>query len=116
MRISTVWLIRLHSYIPVKVDYTDLYDILVFFMGRSDGENDHDHLGKKIAQQGQDWAKHHWRLEDMQGQSSGSQIQHELNPHLRIVLAAYLLRLFLEYGRLLHRDDEDPTSADYVPA
>ena len=54
-------------FIPVKVDYTDLYDILAFFIGGPDGKNSHDSLGKKIALQGQDWGKHHWREEDMQG-------------------------------------------------
>jgi hypothetical protein len=58
------------SYIPVKVDYTDLYDIMAFFVGGPDGKNGHDQLGKKIAMQGQEWAKYHWREVDMQGQFS----------------------------------------------
>ena len=59
-------------FIPVKVDYTDLYDILAFFIGGPDGENGHGHLGRKIGLQGQEWAKHHWRVEDMQGEKSYS--------------------------------------------
>lgn len=51
----------------MKVDYTDLYDIMAFFIGGQDGQNDHDRLGEKIAKQGQEWAKYHWREVDMQG-------------------------------------------------
>lgn len=57
------------SYIPVKVDYSDLYDILAFFIGGPDGRNGHDQLGRKIAKQGQEWAKYHWREVDMQCES-----------------------------------------------
>lgn len=114
-RLSWIGLTRCRSYIPVKVDYTDLYDILVFFIGRADGENGHDHLAKKIAMQGQDWAKHHWREEDMQCELLFVQTCRKSEADaLGLLCKAYLIRLFLEYGRLLNRLDEDPTSADYV--
>lgn len=73
---------HLFSYIPVKVDYTDLYDILAFFIGGPDGRNGHDELGKKIAKQGQEWAKYHWREVDMQGKASAALIvlKSRLNP------------------------------------
>lgn len=64
-------------------------------MGGEEGEDNHDDLAKKIAQQGQDWAKYHWREADMQ---------------------SYLLRLFLEYGRLLTRTEDDLEKGDYVAA
>jgi len=80
-------------YIPVKVDYTDLYDILGFFIGGPEDESGHDALGKRIARQGQQWTKENWREVDMQ---------------------AYLFRLFLEYGRLLNRSEQEIDSEDYV--
>ena len=50
------------SFIPVKVDYSDLYDIMAFFLGRpTDGKGAHDELGHKIAEAGRLWALEHWR-------------------------------------------------------
>ncbi|KAK4056641.1 hypothetical protein OIO90_002193 [Microbotryomycetes sp. JL221] len=72
-------------YVPVKVDYSDLYDIMTFFRGSPDGKNDHDELGRKIGLQGKQWAQDHWREQDM---------------------ASYMFRLVLEWNRLLHRGDE----------
>ncbi|TRM65688.1 glycosyltransferase family 90 protein [Schizophyllum amplum] len=43
-------------YVPVQMDYSDLYDALVFFRGDEDG----------IAVQGRKWSKDYWRLEDLQ--------------------------------------------------
>ncbi|CDZ98464.1 Endoplasmic reticulum protein EP58, contains filamin rod domain and KDEL motif [Phaffia rhodozyma] len=67
-------------YVPVKVDYSDLYDILVFFRGDNEkGTNGEDTLAAKIAEGGLNWSHTHWREEDM---------------------TAYLFRLYLEYARL----------------
>ncbi|GAA5910466.1 hypothetical protein JCM8208_004485 [Rhodotorula glutinis] len=77
-------------YIPVKVDYSDVYDIMAFFVGMPDGSGGHDSLGEKIGQAGKDWARDFWRYEDM---------------------AAYMYRLSLEYSRILHHDEGD---VDYV--
>ncbi|GAA5838080.1 hypothetical protein JCM9279_004120 [Rhodotorula babjevae] len=72
-------------YVPVKTDYTDLYPILAFFKGApEDGQGGHDALAERIAAQGKQWAEENWRWVDMQ---------------------AYLLRLLLEYARLVNRDD-----------
>ncbi|GAA5821220.1 hypothetical protein JCM3770_006880 [Rhodotorula araucariae] len=79
-------------YVPVKVDYSDLYDILTFFRGTPDGKGAHDELAKKIGLAGKHWARDHWRKQDM---------------------AAYMFRLTLEWARLLHRNDEDPSSLDF---
>ncbi|BGP40133.1 hypothetical protein JCM10450v2_004112 [Rhodotorula kratochvilovae] len=79
-------------YVPVKVDYSDLYDILTFFRGTPDGKGAHDELAKKIGLAGKHWARDHWRKQDM---------------------AAYMFRLTLEWARLLHRNDEDPGSLDF---
>jgi len=53
--------------VPIKVDYSDLYDVMAFFRGRPGYEQSegHEYLAKKIGAAGKDWAKHHWREEDM---------------------------------------------------
>ncbi|CAH7674288.1 glycosyl transferase family 90-domain-containing protein [Phakopsora pachyrhizi] len=81
-------------YIPVRVDYQDLYDIMAFFVGDLDGKNGHDQLGEQIGKAGSDWAKEYWRVEDMQ---------------------SYMYLLILEYSRLMNRTAENPESMDYVP-
>lgn len=52
-------------YVPVKMDYTDLYDTLAFFRGDEDGEGAHDDLAEKIAAAGREWSLTFWRREDM---------------------------------------------------
>ncbi|GAA5908906.1 hypothetical protein JCM6882_005480 [Rhodosporidiobolus microsporus] len=79
-------------YVPVKVDYSDLYDIMTFFRGTPDGLGAHDELARKIGLAGKHWARDHWRKQDM---------------------AAYMFRLVLEWGRLLHRSDEDHQNLDF---
>jgi hypothetical protein len=70
-------------YVPVQVDFSDLYDALAFFRGGVNGEGGHDDLAKKIAYAGRDWSKRFWRKED---------------------LTAYNFRLMLEYARLMSQD------------
>lgn len=77
---------RPRSYIPIKVDYSDVYDVMAFFVGTPDGQGSHDDMAKRIGEQGKEFAKRHWRRVDM---------------------AAYMFRLVLEYGRLLHQDQAD---------
>ncbi|GAA6025765.1 hypothetical protein JCM10207_000786 [Rhodosporidiobolus poonsookiae] len=79
-------------YVPVKVDYSDLYDILTFFRGTPEGAGAHDELAKKIGTAGKNWARDHWRKQDM---------------------AAYMFRLVLEWARLLHRNEEDSHNLDF---
>lgn len=56
----------------MQADYSDMYDILSFFIGplREDGSVDHskghDYLGHKIGHAGQEFALDHWRWVDMQ--------------------------------------------------
>ncbi|GAA6014928.1 hypothetical protein JCM11491_002359 [Sporobolomyces phaffii] len=83
-----------YHYVPIKSDYSDLVDVAAFFIGAPDGTGAHDLLAKKMALRGQKWSHEHWREVDM---------------------AAYMFRLYLEYARLLHRDENDPTSMDYSP-
>ncbi|GAA5912419.1 uncharacterized protein JCM6883_005663 [Sporobolomyces salmoneus] len=81
-------------YVPLKVDYSDLFPILAFFQGSPhDGSGSHDDLAEKIATAGAKWAQGFWRWEDMQ---------------------AYLFRLVLEYARILNRDGPGSTNMDYV--
>ncbi|GAA6026626.1 hypothetical protein JCM8202_001489 [Rhodotorula sphaerocarpa] len=67
-------------YVPVRVDYADLYDTLAFFDGGLDPARTghHDDLAEEIAMTGSEWAKKFWRIEDMR---------------------AYTLRLLLEWAR-----------------
>ena len=74
-------------YVPVKVDYSDLYDIMAFFVGNPEtGVGAHDAMAQRIAENGKRYAQEHWRRVDM---------------------AAYMFRLVLEYGRLLNQDSEE---------
>lgn len=82
-----------YHYVPVRVDYHDLYDIMAFFLGDHNGLNHHDELGKKIGEAGHQWTKEFWRLTDMQ---------------------AYMYLLILEYSRLYNRDLNDLHSMDYL--
>jgi hypothetical protein len=60
-------------YVPVKVDFSDLYDIMTFFRGAetsSEAEagtrrGSHEHLAREIAKAGTDWSNRFWRREDM---------------------------------------------------
>lgn len=53
------------SYVPIKVDYSDLYDVMTFFIGTPDGRGSHDDLAAKLAAQGKEYARTMWRKEDM---------------------------------------------------
>ncbi|ODN95887.1 hypothetical protein L198_04506 [Cryptococcus wingfieldii CBS 7118] len=81
------WLTPWVHYVPSKVDNSDLYDIMVFFVGTPDGSSPgHDDLARSIAEQARKFGEEHWRWEDMQ---------------------AYMFRLMLEYSRLSAEDRED---------
>ncbi|WRT67758.1 uncharacterized protein IL334_004730 [Kwoniella shivajii] len=85
------WLTPWYHYIPLKPDYSDLYDIMAFFVGPVDeaGNIDttkgHDYLAQKIGEAGQKFALEHWSWVDMQ---------------------AYTFRLLLELQRLHSLDRE----------
>ncbi|KWU45488.1 hypothetical protein RHOSPDRAFT_25094 [Rhodotorula sp. JG-1b] len=69
-------------YVPVRIDYADVYNLLAFFDGGMDEERtgNHDDLAEEIANAGAEWARTHWRDIDMQ---------------------AYVFRLTLEWARLI---------------
>jgi len=73
------------SYVPIKPDYSDLYDVLAYFEGTADGQGSHREQAEQLADSGRLWAMDHWRREDM---------------------AAYMFRVVLEYGRLVHQDTD----------
>ena len=75
---------------PLKIDYTDLYDLMAFFAGDIDGKGGHDDLAKQIAYAGRDWTQKHWRWEDME---------------------TYAFRLYLEWARVAAADQEH---VDYI--
>ncbi|WWC72342.1 uncharacterized protein I206_106304 [Kwoniella pini CBS 10737] len=66
-------------YVPIQMDYSDLYDVMAFFQGLPSmpGESA---LARDIANAGKNWSLTHWRKEDM---------------------IAYMFRLYLEWGRLV---------------
>ncbi|KAJ1307235.1 hypothetical protein OPQ81_001349 [Rhizoctonia solani] len=82
-------------YVPVKVDLTDLYDIVSFFRGDAQGRGAHDELASKIGLAGKVWSKTFYRKEDM---------------------VAYLFRLFLEYSRVMdsNRDNMAGRRVNFV--
>jgi len=79
------WLIPYYHYIPVQSNFTDVYNIMSFFLGdpENQGHGGHDNLAEKISEHAAEFARKYWRWQDMQ---------------------AYVYRLALEYARLLSRD------------
>ncbi|GAA5925177.1 uncharacterized protein JCM15063_004946 [Sporobolomyces koalae] len=88
----TDWAIPWLHFIPMQVDYSDMWDIMAFFRGGINGEGAHDQLGKDIAQAGKEWVKECYRWADLE---------------------AYQFRLMLEYGRL-YTDETVPGSNDFT--
>ncbi|KAK8869838.1 hypothetical protein IAR55_000406 [Kwoniella newhampshirensis] len=84
-------LIPWYHYVPVKLDYSDIFDIMAFFDGSPDGQvSGREDLAKEIAQHGQEFVETRWRLEDMQ---------------------SFTYLLILEYWRLW---SDDRHAASYV--
>ncbi|KAH7096656.1 hypothetical protein BKA62DRAFT_719054 [Auriculariales sp. MPI-PUGE-AT-0066] len=78
-------------FVPVKYDYSDLYDTFVFFRGLPDGSiAGQDRLGERIATAGRDWVNKFWGPDD---------------------ITAYTWRLYLEWVRLC---SENRTAMDFV--
>lgn len=51
----------------MQLDYSDLYNIMAFFVGTPDGRfKGRDDLAQRIAEQGRKFRLEHWRWEDMQ--------------------------------------------------
>ncbi|KAI5479113.1 capsular associated protein, glycosyltransferase family 90 protein [Pseudohyphozyma bogoriensis] len=88
----TDWAIPWLHFIPMQVDYSDMWDIMAFFRGGLNGEGAHDTLGKEIADAGKEWVRLCYRWPDLE---------------------AYQYRLMLEYGRLWN-DEVSPGSNDFT--
>lgn len=87
---NTDWLVPFYHYIPVRNDYSDLTDIMAFFAGTPKTNDEtatkgRDDLAREIGANARRFTEEHWRWQDMQ---------------------AYMLRLLLEYRRLM-ADDRD---------
>lgn len=67
-------------YVPINIDYSDLHDAFTYFHGDVRGVGGNPELAERMAKEGQQWAKTHWRRVDM---------------------AAYMSRLYLEWARLV---------------
>ena len=53
-------------YVPLKYDYTELYDLMAFFNGDLHGETKgHDHMASAIGNAARKWSVAYWRNEDM---------------------------------------------------
>ncbi|KAK4054570.1 hypothetical protein OIV83_001064 [Microbotryomycetes sp. JL201] len=88
----TDWIVPWLHFIPIQVDYSDMWDVMAFFRGGLQGEGAHDDLGRQIAEAGKDWVKQCFRWADLE---------------------AYQFRLNLEYGRL-YNDEKLPGSNDFT--
>lgn len=93
---ATVWrewhdsrLVPWKHFVPMDNRFGDYYCIMEYFLGY-DGKGAHDRAAEKIATEGKEWAEQVLRKEDMQ---------------------VYVLRLLLEYARLL---DERRVKMGYV--
>ncbi|MBW0484194.1 hypothetical protein O181_023909 [Austropuccinia psidii MF-1] len=80
-----------YHYIPVRVDYEELFDLMSFFTGSMEEDNDYtkyeylkfEELGRQISEQGHEWVQKHFRYEDLQ---------------------AYAWRTYLEWARVSSED------------
>ncbi|KAI5480765.1 capsular associated protein, glycosyltransferase family 90 protein [Pseudohyphozyma bogoriensis] len=88
----TDWAIPWLHFIPMQVDYSDMWDIMAFFRGGLNGEGAHDELGKQIADAGKEWVAQCYRWPDLE---------------------AYQFRLMLEYARLWN-EETSPGSNDFT--
>ncbi|GAA98278.1 glycosyltransferase family 90 protein [Mixia osmundae IAM 14324] len=69
-----------YHYVPVRLDYGDIYDIMAFFRGNDEGVGEHEAMARQLADNGRTWARDFFRRVDM---------------------AAYMFRLTLEMASLL---------------
>ncbi|KAM0748929.1 hypothetical protein T439DRAFT_290975 [Meredithblackwellia eburnea MCA 4105] len=86
------WTVTWLHFIPMQVDYSDMWDILAFFRGDVEGRGAHDDLAQEIAKAGQDFVRRCYRWQDLE---------------------AFQFRLMLEYARL-YNDEETPGANDFT--
>ncbi|WVR05243.1 hypothetical protein IAU60_002255 [Kwoniella sp. DSM 27419] len=82
-------LIPWYHYVPVKLDYSDIHDVMAFFNGAPDGSvPGRDDLAKEIAANGKRFVDERWRMQDMQ---------------------SYMYLLILEFWRMMSDDRKKAT-------
>jgi len=105
-------------YVPIQVNYSDLYDALVFFRGDLAGRGAHEKLAAKIAREGREWSLNFWREEDMVAYLfryvrafywgmafvRGWTWTLLISIHIQSRLITVYFRLFLEYARVMSED------------
>lgn len=95
-------------FVPMDNRYDDVYSILTYFLGvgrppDQEGHEDayvmrHDAEGKRLANQGREWAKKVLRRDDIEV------LLHKNLNHLRLLIHVcqiYMFRLLLEYARIM---------------
>jgi hypothetical protein len=96
-------------YVPVKVDYSDLYDSFLFFHGLPDGSiPGQELLGERIAMAGRDWIENFWRHEVCISLSLSDYCIRCLSIQ---DIAAYTWRMYLEWVRVM---SDDRKTMDFV--
>ena len=108
-------------YVPIQIDYSDLYGALVFFRGDLAGRGAHEDLAARIAREGREWSLKFWRKEDMTAylfrcvsyvpalRSFLSMMRRLFYPILFLPFFAdyCIFRLFLEYSRVMSEDRDE---------
>ena len=58
---------NINSAQPIQMDYSDMYNIMSFFIGSPDHRTSgHDDIAQGIADRARKFGLEHWRWEDMQ--------------------------------------------------
>ena len=98
-------------YIPISVDYHELYDVLMFFKGQPGGRGRHDTLAEMIATEGRVWAETFFRKED----AIAYMFRYGIQPRGQNIILRFILytRMILEYTRVMSTDRD--TMNYYVP-
>lgn len=101
-RVLTASILGLNGQVPVRLDYSDVYNLLAFFDGGIDENRtgNHDDLAEEIANAGADWAKHFWRDVDMQACEFRASALLDPDP-CSLTPRADVYRLMLEWARIL---------------
>ena len=91
-------------YVPVRQDYSDLFNIMAFFDGDLSPQRrgHHDGLAREIAESGRQWAETYWR--EVDAQACKSFYAHPSGTEIHILAFLDLFRLLLEYARVLETE------------
>jgi hypothetical protein len=64
---NSEWITPWLHYVPVKLDFSDLYHSATFFLGTPDGVHPgNDDLAREISEAAKKYVDEHWREVDMQ--------------------------------------------------